>query len=57
MDTIEKIKELLELMSVESDKLFNKGNHKAGTRARKYAQEIKALLSDFRKNVLDEIKK
>jgi len=43
-------------MSVEADKVFNKGNRSAATRARKYAQEIKTLLGDFRKEVLDETK-
>ncbi len=57
MEKIEKMKELFELMSVEADKVYNKSNRSAGTRARKYAQEIKNLLNDFRKEILEEVKK
>jgi hypothetical protein len=41
METLEKIKELTELLSVDATK-FYKGNKSAGTRARKSAQELKA---------------
>lgn len=57
MEKITKIKELLELMSTEADKVYNKGNQSAATRARKYAQEIKNLLGEFRKDILEEVKK
>lgn len=57
METLEKIKAVVELMSVETDKVYNKGNRSAATRARKYAQEIKNLLNDFRKDILEESKK
>lgn len=57
MEKLEKMKELFELMSVEADKVYNKGNRSAGTRARKYAQEMKNLLNDFRKEILEEVKK
>ena len=40
MDTVEKIKELTELLSVDANK-FYQGNKSAGTRARKTAQELK----------------
>ena len=43
METLEKIKELTELLSVDATKFF-KGNKSAGTRARKSAQDLKALL-------------
>ena len=57
MSTIEKIKELVELMTEDTDKVYNKGNRSASIRARKYAQEIKTLLGTFRKEILDEIKR
>jgi hypothetical protein len=56
MDTLEKIKELTELLSVEGNKFFT-GNKSAGTRARKTAQELKALLQEFRSEILAENKK
>jgi len=56
MKTLEKIQKLVELMSVDADKVFNKGNRSASIRARKYAQEIKVLLGTFRKEVLEEAK-
>ena len=51
METLEKIKELTELLSVDATK-FYKGNKSAGTRARKSAQELKALLQQFRGEIL-----
>jgi hypothetical protein len=55
METLEKIKELTELLSVDATK-FYKGNKSAGTRARKSAQELKALLQEFRTEVLEHNK-
>jgi len=52
METVEKIKELTELLSVDASK-FYKGNKSAGTRARKTAQELKALLQKFRGEILE----
>ena len=57
METLKKIKDLVEKMSIDTNKTFEKGNHSASIRARKYAQEIKELVKPFRKEVLDEIKK
>jgi len=57
METIRKIKELIEKMSVDTQKVFEKGNRSASIRARKYAQEVKLLIAQYRKEVLDEIKK
>jgi hypothetical protein len=57
METLVKIKELVEKMSVDTHKVFDKGNRSASIRARKYAQEIKNLISVYRKEVLDEIKR
>lgn len=55
METLEKIKELTEVLSVDATK-FYKGNKSAGTRARKTAQELKALLQKFRGEILDHKK-
>ena len=52
METGEKIKELTELLSVDATK-FYQGNKSAGTRARKTAQELKALLQTFRGEILE----
>ena len=56
METLEQIKELTELLSVDTTKFF-KGNKSAGTRARKLAQELKALLQTLRTEILDNRKK
>lgn len=56
METLEKIKVLTETLSVDVTKFF-KGNNSAGTRARKSAQELKALLQSLRNEILDERKK
>jgi len=56
METLTKIKNLVEKMSVDTNKVFDKGNRSASIRARKYAQEIKGLISVYRKEVLEEIK-
>ena len=56
METLEQIKEMTELLSVDTTKFF-KGNKSAGTRARKTAQELKALLQQLRIEILDENKK
>jgi len=55
METVEKIKEMTELLSVDAAK-FYKGNKSAGTRARKTAQELKALLQKFRGEILEHKK-
>jgi hypothetical protein len=55
METLEKIKELTELLSVDATK-FYKGNKSAGTRARKSAQELKDALQKFRKEILEHSK-
>jgi hypothetical protein len=55
METLEKIKELAELLSVDATK-FYKGNKSAGTRARKSAQELKDALQQFRKEILEHSK-
>ena len=55
METLEKIKELTEVLSVDTTKYF-KGNKSAGTRARKTAQELQALLQALRGEILDHKK-
>jgi len=57
MDTLNKIKELVEKMSVDTTKVYQKGNRSASIRARKYAQEIKEVIPHFRKEILNEIKR
>ena len=56
METHEKIKALTEELNVDATK-FYKGNKSAGTRARKTAQDLKALLQNLRTEILDERKK
>jgi len=57
METLKKIKDLVEKMSVDTQKVFDKGNRSASIRARKHAQELKALIGVYRKEILEEIKK
>jgi hypothetical protein len=57
MKTLKKIKDLVEKMSVDTQKVYDKGNRSASIRARKYAQEIKMLIATYRKDILDEIKR
>jgi hypothetical protein len=44
-------------MSVDTQKVFDKGNRSASIRARKYAQEIKILIATYRKDILEEMKR
>lgn len=55
LSTIELIKTKTEELSVDTAK-FYKGNKSAGTRARKNAQEIKALLQKLRVEILENRK-
>ena len=55
--TLKRIKDLVEKMSVDTQKVYDKGNRSASIRARKYAQEIKLLIAIYRKDILEEIKK
>jgi hypothetical protein len=57
MDTLKKIKELVEKMSVDTLKVYEKGNRSASIRCRKYAQEIRQLVGIYRKEILEQIKK
>lgn len=53
METLEQIKAIVETLSVDTTK-FYAGNKSAGTRARKSAQDLKSLLQDLRKEILEE---
>ena len=57
METLKNIKELVEKMSVDTQKVYDKGNRSASIRARKYAQEIKQLIGVYRKEILEEMKR
>jgi hypothetical protein len=57
METLKQIKDLVERMSVDTQKVYDKGNRSASIRARKYAQEIKLLVAVYRKEILEEMKK
>jgi hypothetical protein len=56
METLEKIKTVTEQLSIDVTKFYDNGNKSAGTRARKHAQELKALLQELRKEILEERK-
>jgi hypothetical protein len=56
MDTLEKIKELTEAISVEANKFYSKGNKSAVTRARSSAQELREVLKNFRVQILEDKK-
>jgi hypothetical protein len=57
METLKEIKDLVEKMSVDTQKVYDKGNRSASIRARKYAQEIKLLIASYRKEILEEMKR
>lgn len=56
METIQKIKQLMDLFYSDADRFYRKGNKSAGTRARKTAQEIKALLQESRLDIVKQRK-
>jgi|LakMenE01Jun11ns_1017448.scaffolds.fasta_scaffold9927696_3 hypothetical protein len=56
MKTLEQIKTLVEQLSAETTKFYEKGNKSAGTRARKTAQELRELMQVLRKEVLNHSK-
>lgn len=57
METLLKMKDLVEKISVDTRKVFEKGNKSASIRARKNAQEVKKIISVYRKEILQEIKR
>lgn len=56
METLNRIKELVEKMSIDTDKVLRKGNKSASIRARKNAQEVKSLIATYRKEILEKLK-
>jgi len=52
METLEQIKTLTEELTANTTKFFT-GNKSAGTRARKNAQEVIALLKNLRKEIVE----
>ena len=56
METLGKIKELIENLSVDTSKFFEKENKSAGIRARKEAQQLKNLCQELRKEILEATK-
>jgi uncharacterized protein YecE (DUF72 family) len=57
METLKKIKDLVERMSIDTEKVYFKGNKSASIRARKNAQQLKTIIGLYRREVLEEIKK
>lgn len=57
METLKQIKDLIEKISIDTTKVYEKGNHSASIRARKNAQEVKDLIKVFRKEILEEMKR
>ena len=57
METLGKIKEVIESLSVDATKFFDNKNKSAGIRARKGAQSLKGLCQDLRKEILEANKK
>ncbi len=53
METLNKIKEQVEQLSMDSAKFFDNGNKSAGIRARKTAQDVKNLCQELRKEILE----
>jgi hypothetical protein len=56
METLEKIKDLTEQLSIDVTKFYD-GNKSAGTRARKTSQDLKHLIQQLRGEILEERKK
>jgi hypothetical protein len=52
METLEKIKAIVEALSVDTTKFYT-GNKSAGTRARKHCQELKAMAQELRAEILN----
>lgn len=57
METLNKLKELIEKISIDTYKVYNKGNKSASIRARQNSQKLKSLIPMFRKEILEEIKR
>ena len=57
MESLNTIKDLVEKMSFDTNKVYQKGNRSASIRARTYAQDIKEHIKTFRKDILEEMKR
>ena len=57
METIQQMETLVTSIKVDAEKFFDKRNKSAGIRARKSAQELKKVLQNLRKEILEESKK
>lgn len=53
MSRVEELKSLVEEVSVEMEKFYDKGNKAAGTRARKGLQDLKKLSQEIRLEIQD----
>jgi len=56
METLTQLETLVTAIKVDVEKFFDKKNKSAGIRARKSAQELKAVLQQLRKEILTESK-
>jgi|TARA_R110000803_G_scaffold94178_1_gene161737 hypothetical protein len=57
METLTQLETLVTSIKVDTEKFFDKKNKSAGIRARKSAQELKAILQTLRKEILEESRK
>tara|TARA_R100000908_G_C3672239_1_gene94611 strand:+ start:408 stop:602 length:195 start_codon:yes stop_codon:yes gene_type:complete len=57
METLTELETLVTSIKVDTEKFFDKKNKSAGIRARKAAQDLKKVLQDLRKEILEESKK
>tara|TARA_R110001592_G_scaffold268186_1_gene534367 strand:+ start:1079 stop:1252 length:174 start_codon:yes stop_codon:yes gene_type:complete len=57
METIQQMETLVTSIKVDAEKFFDKQNKSAGIRARKSSQELKSILQQLRKEILEESKK
>lgn len=53
MDKLQHLKDVVDAVSKDSTKLFEKGNKAAGTRARKNLQELKKISQELRVAIQD----
>ena len=54
METLTELETLVTAIKVDTEKFFDKKNKSAGIRARKSAQELKKVLQNLRKEILEE---
>ena len=53
METLQHLDQLVTKLKEDATKFFDKENKSAGVRARKSAQELKSVLQDLRKEILE----